>query len=215
MANADTENTSQTATQATGQQSGNEGNKAFKEMQEQLQAMNSKMEETLAAIAASNQRNTPKVQEVEENLYDPQVVLQRAERIFDTKYRTEKQKDMTIFNLAQDYPEIQTDPKIRQAVLDAQKTVPEHMRDTAEGYQLAVLQATSRAGLIPKSQRKTVDDDVSYDGTRRQAQAPKKRVKVSDAMIEVAQRMGRNTDDPEVMKRLEDAANRDTFTKYR
>lgn len=212
MANADDTNTSQNADPNKGKTDGNEGNKAFEKMQEQLQAMNSKMEETLAAIAAANRRPEPKQEDV--NLYDPQSMVQHVEKIFDTRLREEKNKDMTIFNLAQDYPEIQTDPKIRQAVLDAQKTVPQHLQGTAEGYELAVLKATTRAGLIPKSQRKTVDDDVTYDGTRRSS-APKKRAKVAEETLLAAQAMGIDTDDPKRMKGLEDATNRDTYTKYR
>lgn len=212
MANAGEKDTSQNADPNKGKADGNEGNKAFEKMQEQLQAMNSKMEETLAAIAAANRKPEPKQEEV--NLYDPQSMVQHVEKIFDTRLREEKNKDMTIFNLAQDYPEIQTDPKVRQAVLDAQKTVPQHLQGTAEGYELAVLKATTRAGLIPKSQRKTIDDDVSYDGTRRQ-NAPKKRAKVAEATLLAAQAMGIDTDDPKRMQGLEDATNRDTYTKYR
>ncbi len=214
MANADTENTSQNTDATKVKVEGNaDQSKMIEGLQTQLQTMNSKMEETLAAIAAATKKPEPKPEE--QNLYEPNNMVNHMEKIFDTRLRAEKQKDMTIYNLAQEYPEIQTDPKIRQAVLEAQKSVPEHIRDTSEGYELAVLKAAGKNGLIPKSQRKTVDDEVSYDGSRRAAAKAKPRTKVSDATIMAAQLMGRNTDDPEVMKRLEEATNRDTFTKYR
>lgn len=183
-------------------------------IQEDLGKMNAQMEATQAAIAAANQRANPSPKPEEEDLYDPQQLLRRAEAVFDTRLRADKDKDMTIYRLSQDYPEIQTDSKLRQAVLEEQRLMAESFRDTADGYRLAVLQATAKAGLVPKSQRKTVEDDVSYDG-RRVQRTPPKRIKVSDATIMAAQLMGRDTDDPEVMKRLEDAANRDTYTKYR
>lgn len=215
MANADDNTASQSTDQTKGKDDGSNAQaEALKALQTQLAEMNQRLETQATILQEAAKRANPPPKQEDQNLYEPQNMVNHMEKIFDTRLRAEKQKDMTIYNLAQEYPEIQTDAKVRQAVLDAQKTVPESIRDTSEGYQLAVLQATSRAGLIPKSQRKTVEDDVSYDGTRRTA-APKKRTKVSDATIMAAQMMGRNTDDPEVMKRLEDAVNRDSYTKYR
>lgn len=210
MANADDTNTSQNPDPDKAKDTGKESAKALEKLEAQLQAMNTRLEETMTAIAAANRKPEPRQEEV--NLYEPSQMVQHVEKIFDTRLREEKNKDMVIYSLAQEYPEIQTDTKVRQAVLDAQKTVPQHLQGTAEGYELAVLKATSKAGLIPKSQRKVLDDEPS--GGQRPPQ-PRKRVKVSPETIAAAQAMGMNTDDPEYMKRLEDAANRDSYTKYR
>ncbi len=214
MANADDKDASQTSNSKEQDNGSNAQAKMLEALQTQLTEMNQKLEQQANTLAEAARRSAPAPKPEEQNLYEPQNMVQHMEKIFDTRLRSEKQKDMTIYNLAQEYPEIQTDPKVRQAVLDAQKTVPESLRDTSEGYQLAVLQATSRAGLIPKSQRKTVDDDVSYDGSRR-AKPAAKRAKISQETLMAAQAMGKNTDDPEYIKRLEEAVNRDTFTKYR
>ncbi len=218
MADADT-NTNTSQNSSSNNASGSTGNQAeltrqLAEIQENLGRMNSQMEATQAAIAAANQRAAPIQKQEDENLFEPQQMINKMEKIFDTRLRTEKAKDMTIYNLAQEYPEIQTDSKLRQAVLEAQKSIPESIRDTADGYELAVLKATQKAGLIPKSQRRSVEDEPSYDGRRSTAKA-KPRVKVSDATLQVAELMGRNISDPETLKRLEDAANRDTYSKYR
>ncbi len=217
MANAD-ENTTSQNTNSNGA-TGNTGNqdaltKQLAEIQENLGRMNSQMEATQAAIAAANQRAMPQTKQEEENLFEPQQMINKMEKIFDTRLRSEKAKDLTIYQLAQEYPEIQTDSKLRQAVLEAQKSIPEAIRDTSDGYELAVLKATQKAGLVPKSQRKVVEDDPSYD-SRRAVTKAKPRVKVSDATLQVAELMGRNINDPETLKRLEDAANRDTYAKYR
>ncbi len=215
MADADTTITSQTITgNNAGGSTGNQDalNRQLAEIQENLGRMNDQMLATQQAIANSN-RQAPVKQE-DENLFEPQQMINKMEKIFDTRLRTEKAKDMTIYQLAQEYPEIQTDTKLRQAVLDAQKTIPESIRDTADGYELAVLKATQKAGLVPKSQRKSVEDDPSYDA-RRSTPKAKPRVKVSDATLQVAELMGRNISDPDTLKRLEDAANRDTYAKYR
>lgn len=218
MADADkNDNTSQNSTgNSAGGSTGNQDalTKQLAEIQENLGKMNAQMEATQAAIAVANQRANPPPKQEDENLFEPQQMINKMEKIFDTRLRTEKAKDMTIYNLAQEYPEIQTDAKLRQAVLDAQKTIPESIRDTADGYELAVLKATQKAGLVPKSQRRAVEDEPSYDA-RRSAVKSKPRVKVSDATLQVAELMGRNISDPETLKRLEDAANRDTYAKYR
>lgn len=218
MADADNTDTSQKHdSNGAGGATGNQDAlaKQLAEIQENLGRMNTQMEAQAAAIIAANQRANPPAKQESANLYDPNEMVQHVEKIFDTRLRSEKAKDMTIYQLAEEYPEIRTDPKIRQAVLDAQKQVPESYRDTADGYELAVLKAVAKAGLVPKSQRKAVDDDVSYDVRRGAPAKNQKRVKVAENTIIAAQLMGRDTDDPEVMKRLEEAANRDTYTKYR
>ncbi len=217
MANAD-ENTNTSQNTAGNTAGGNTGNQdaltqQLAQIQENLGRMNAQMEATQAAIAAANRR--PEPEQEDENLFEPQQMINKMEKIFDTRLRTEKAKDMTIYNLAQEYPEIQTDSKLRQAVLEAQKSIPESLRDTADGYELAVLKATQKAGLIPKSQRRAVEDEPSYDGRRSAPVKAKPRVKVSEATLQVAELMGRNIEDPETLKRLEDAANRDTYAKYR
>lgn len=184
------------------------------EVQAQLQAMNAQMQATQEAVATATRRPEPKQEE--ENLYDPETLLRRVENTFDTRYKAERAKDVTVFNLAQDYPEIQTDPKIRQAVLEAQRQIPPSIRDTAEGYEMAVLKAVSKAGLIPKSHRQTVDADASLSprgggGDR----TPRKRAKVDQRTLEVAALMGVDIEDKERLKGLEEATNRDTFHKYR
>ncbi len=220
MADADNkDNTSQNPGANGGTGGGNQDAlaKQLAEIQEGLAKVNARIEEQ-AQVALAQARASAATQQqkrrTEENLYEPETLLKRAEELFDTKSRENKAKDMEIYSLAQEYPEIQTDTKLRAAVLEAQKSQPLTLQDTAQGYRLAVLEATSKAGIVAKSQRKTIEDSPDYDGTRRSA-APKKRVKVSDATLQAAALMGRDIEDPEVLARLEEAANRDTYGKYR
>lgn len=200
-----------------GQSKGNENalNAQLTQVQEELKKMNERMEATQNALAEANRPRAPKEDE-DENIYDPKVLSRKMEAAFDTKLRAERQKDLTIFNLSEEYPEIRTDAKVRQAVLDAQKELPESQRDTASGYEFAVLKAVSKAGLIAKSKRQTVDEDASISprsgGSR---PTPGKKVKVSDKTLQVAQMLGRDISDPKVLAGLEEAANRDTYNKYR
>ncbi len=221
MANADTNENISSSTDSSNAE-GTKGNNALNaqltEVQEQLRKMNAQMEATQAALAEANRKPTVPNEE-EENLYDPKRLAAKMDRDFDTKLdnklRAERAKDLMIYNLAQDYPEIQTDNKIRQAVLEAQKQIPESLRDTADGYEMAVLKAVSKAGLVPKSKRQTVDDDSSFSPRSGANSRPKARNKVSEKTLMVAQLLGRDISDETVLKGLEDAANRDNYTKYR
>lgn len=199
--------------QAAGQSKGNDVlAERLAEVQAQLEAMNQAMQAQSAAIAATQRKP---VQEEEENLYDPKNLLRKAEATFDTRLREERAKDAKIYELSQEYPEIRGDSKIRADILAAQRELPEHLRDTALGYETAVLKAVAKHGIVAKSKRPTVDPDSSLSPRSGSTGQPKKRVKVSQNMLAIAELMGRPVDDPEYVKRLEDAANRERFDKYR
>lgn len=159
------------------------------------------------------QQAKPKNEE-DDNLYDPKNLLARSEQIMTRRLQEEKAKDSMIWELAQEYPEIKSDAKLRAAVLEAQKSLPESIRDSATGYESAVLKAVSKAGLVPKSKRQTQDPDVSMEvrgnGERRQGKQ-----KISQATLATAQLMGRDINDPETLKRLEEASQRINYSKWR
>lgn len=194
-------------------------NAQLTEVQDQLRKMNDTIAAQQSALIAATQTKS-RVQEDDDNIYDPvkaqKAVLKKADEIFETRYKEEKSKDMMIFNLSQEYPEIQKDTKLRQSILDAQKELPQAIRDTANGYEHAVLKAVSKAGLIPKSKRPVIDEDTSFSSNRGGGSSrPRGKVKVSEATLAVSQLLGRDISDEKVLKGLEEAANRDTFTKYR
>jgi hypothetical protein len=182
---------------------------------EMLRVQNEATEARFAALAAQNNQSKRKVEEEDDNLYDPKNLLRKSEEIFSQKLRDEKAKDAMIWDLAQEYPEIKSDTKLRAAVLEAQKSLPENLRDTATGYESAVLKAVSKAGLIPKSKRQSQEEDVSMSPRGGGESRPKGKAKVTQNMLAIAQLMGRDVNDPETIKRLEAAAQRDTFNKFR
>lgn len=205
----------QDTSQETASSEASKGNKELSDtlsaIQEQLQAVNQRLESQQAAIAEASRKSEPRDEE-DDNLYDPKKLLNKASQIMGETYRQERQKDAVIFNLAQEFPEIQTDKKVRQAVLEAQKSLPKHLQDTAEGYELAVRKATS--GLVPKSQRQTVDEDISVGPRGGSASKTAKRAKVSEATLAAAELMGVNINDKAVQERLEQYTNRD-YKRYR
>ena len=182
---------------------------------ETLKAMNERMDVIQA------QRTTvpePKVEPA--NLYDPDQLLaevnKRVEQQVSQRVRADREKDTVIYNLTQDFPEIQSDPKVRASIMEAQKELRPEIRDTAQGYELAVLKATAKHGLVRKANRPVVDDDVSL-APRGAGNANRggKKAKLSPEQMAAAEMMGINLNDPERVKRLEEANQREDWLRYR
>ena len=80
---------------------------------------------------------------------------------------------------------------------------------------IAIKGSVAKAGIIAKSKRQAVDEDISMGSRSANEQRPKSKVKISQDTLAVAQLMGRDINDPEVLKRLEAAAQRSDYTRYR
>lgn len=141
-------------------------------------------------------------------------IVSEANRTITEALNEERRKNATIVNLAKEYPEINTDSKFQDAIVEAQKSLPQSIRDTADGYELAIMKAVARQGILPKSKRTESDPDgftaasssSSAASARQRAANPKG--KVSDKTLAMAQLLGRDISDPEVVKSLQNAAKR-------
>lgn len=178
----------------------------------QLAQLAAEQKATQQAIIAATRKQEPEEEVSQDNEYNPAVILKRADQAMDRRLKAERAKDTMIYNMAEEYPEIRTNQKIKDAVVEAHKLVPESIRDSADGYKMAVLEAVQKNGLVPKSRRQTVDEDVSMSprggGERRQ-----KSEKISNATLATAELMGLDVNDKAVVERLEKYSNR-RFSKY-
>lgn len=186
-------------------------------VQEQLRAMNEANQATAQAILQMRQAQANAItkEETSDDLYDPKTLLNKAGDIMQKQLREERAKNAMIYNLGQEYPEIHSDSSIRQSVIEAQKGLRPDLQDTADGYEVAVLKAVAKHGLVPKSKRQVLDEDASSAPRSSASDRSRKKVKVSDDTKTIAAMMGLNTEDPETLKQLEKHANRDTYSKYR
>lgn len=192
------------------------------EVQQQLQAMNSQFAEGLQTLASAV-KPPQKVQSAfsDDVVYDPakleSAVTQKAGEIATQMLQKERDLNTTIYNMAQDYPEIQSDPAIQKAVREAQAALPASMRDSAFGIETAILKAVTKAGLVPKSRRQVIDDEVSVSGTRSEAtrSSSGKKQKIDPKTLEFAQLLGRDISNPDVLKGLEEATQRESYNRYR
>lgn len=215
-------------TQETSQQTNQSGGKSKVEqelasVQEQLAAMNQQFQDGFKTLATAIKPPAPKEEEIEsDDIYDPrkltEKVLKRTDDVVSQALAKEREMNTTIYNLSKDYPEISSDTKLQKAIQDAHAAVPAGIRGTAAGYEMAVLKAVSNAGLVPKSKRsnESVEADISAgagrgpSGERRRGKAA-----VTEKMLILADALGIDTKDKNRLKGLEDAANRDTYSRYR
>lgn len=198
-------------------------------VKDQLKAMNdafaSGMQQLATAMTPKQPQQQPRQQSgfTDADFLDPQAlqgkVTNLAQDIASRALAREREMNATIYNLAQEYPEIQTDQKIKQAVVEAHKTLPAEMRDTAVGYETAVYRAVSKEGLQPKSKRQIVEDAPVASGGKGGGQGkPDKKAKVDPRSIEFARLLGRPVDDPNYVKELEKTTARSedgTWGRYR
>ncbi len=192
------------------------------EVNDQLKAMNAQFRESLQSIASSMTPATPPQQTriSDEDMWDAgkleDKIVAKATEISRAEQAREREMNTTIYNLAQEYPEIQSDPTMQKAVREAQATLPQAMQNSAIGLETAVLKAVSKAGLLPKSKRSAIDEDASFGPSRSTSEKrTEKKSKVNQSMLDFAQLLGRDITDKNVLKGLEEAAARDTYSKYR
>lgn len=205
----------------------------LQQMQEQLAVMNQSYQEQMQGMVDAFTKSQAQIDNTDDQYLsdeEKQIKALRQE-IEELKTSAPKQtqeilkreRDLnnTVVRLAADYPEIQSDAKIRQAVLDQHAKLPSGMKETAEGYELAVQRAVAQAGLTPKSKRQANSQDAdsfSSPGQKsgRSAEGGSKRkAKVSEKTLMVAKLLGRDINDKKVIEGLEEAASRDSYNRYR
>jgi hypothetical protein len=166
------------------------------------------------ATTLVEQRRQAEIPTEEENLFDPQTLLRKTEALVEARINTERSTTAKIAEMSREYPEINSDTKLMQAVVNELKALPSSIQQTADGYEVAILKAVNKAGIVPRSRRQAVDEDVSMGNRGGGTQGREKKTKLSQNSMDLAELMGLNTSDPEVVKRLEKRAQRSRWNKY-
>lgn len=204
----------------------------LQQMQEQLANMNQSYQEQMQGMVDAFTKSQSQIDSTEDQYLsdeEKQIKQLRAE-IQELKTSAPKQtqeilkreRDLNtaVVRLASDYPEIQSDDKIRQAVLDQHAKLPSSMKETAEGYELAVQRAVAKAGLVPKARRQTSSADADSFSSPGQKMGSSssgesgRKAKVSEKTLAVAQLLGRDINDKNVLKGLEEATQRTKWNRY-
>lgn len=197
----------------------------FQTIAEQLKNMNEQFlqsqQQLINAVKPQQQ-----VQEAELDPYNPdslkayvsrieQEAIKRAEASVQSALQKDTQLKSTIARLASDFPEINSDAATQQMVLEAHKSLPKNLQDTAEGYELAVARVAAKQGLVAKPKRQQASsDDYSASGYQpgRKSSSAKK-VEVSETAKIWSQLLGRDTESAEYKKNMAEISQR-KFRKY-
>jgi len=192
------------------------------ELRSQLANMNQNLADSLKKVVdVVKPQPAPKkaIAIDDEDIYDAgklgTKVTEVASRIANETLQNERKLNAKIYELAQEYPEIQSNDEVRRLVIEANNNIREDIRDTVEGYEMAVLRAVSKAGLVPKSKRQHIDEDASGGSRRTETRRTEPKKKVSENTLLIAKLLGRDIEDPAVKAGLENASNRDSFGRYR
>lgn len=207
----------------------------MQQMQEQLARMNDEYQANMQSVVDAVTKSQSQISSSDDEYLtseEKQIKALRAEidalkndapRQTQEILKRERDLNNTVVRLASDYPEIQSDSKVRQAVLDEHARLPAGLKETAEGYELAVQRAVSKAGLSPKARRQASADADSFSspGSKSGSSAAtggNRKSKVSET-TKLASRLLREASgrvyDEEVEKRLEVAAQRENWNRYR
>jgi hypothetical protein len=210
--------------------SGNSPNSQVEGMQaiaDQLKAQNEAFKEIMTKIAAPPQA-PQQVKQVEIDPYNPESIKQflaeqtrqisdQASRTVDETLKRERALNATVGRLAQEYPEINSDPAIMKEVINEHNRLSAGLKETAEGYELAIQRVVSAKNLVPKSRRQasqTDDFSASGSGNRGGRQRGSEKKEVSDTTKTVSALLGRDTDSDEYKKNMEQVQSRKSFHRY-
>lgn len=173
---------------------------------------------TAEAITALARKQQPEPEPEDENLYEPNTLLRKAEQVMERKLQIETAKNAKIAEMGKEYPEIHSDTKLMDKVVGKLKALPQALQGTPEGYEMAIRRAVDEQGLIPKSRRRdtSVDEDVSFGNNQGGGIArTAKKGKASADQLELASLLGMDVNNPKYVERLEKTINsRSDYKKW-
>lgn len=189
---------------------------------ELLKAQNAQNAQAYAELRAAVPAKPPQPRFEDSDMYDAskmeEKVARTAGEIADAAISRNNRVNAKIYELQQDYPEIQNDPDVQKAVVAAHDLIPKSLQGTPEGYEMAVLKTVSKQGLVPKSKRQSVEIDEPIGGGSSSAGSSRgtrsTSGKVAQETLDFAKLLNRPVDDPEYQKRLGESNKRINYGKW-
>ena len=193
-------------------------NQQFAKQQEFNQVMveqiNRKQEEALKA-------STP----APESFYDltPEEYEKQLERKMEARIKASQEEALKrqskLAEIVQDYPEAnQAGSEMYNKMIEFNSQLPQGLRDTPEGYEVAATRAAKALGVVPASLRKGTNPDdfsISSNSSSGGTRSKKQSAAVTQKTKAFAQLLGLDIDNKDQIKRLEERAKRDTWGRYR
>lgn len=213
------------------------------EFNRKIQNLTSQNQQILSALTALQQqqahRREPEATEtdLQDLMYSnpekyAQIIEQRVTNSVNQRVNQSQQAqariNQVVTNMMEKFPEFKkTDSELSQRSIEIYDSFSDAEKsDQAAAYHRAMSEAVFELGAVPVSKRRPVErddsgDDFSFSGNRsgggmsnNNRRPNQKKSRVSQKTLAFAEAMGRDINDPEVRKRLEQAADRSNWTKY-
>lgn len=194
-------------------------NTQWQDMQAVLASLASKP----TAPAASEPRESKKPLKdliYEDDASFEQAIENRIASTVEKKIRTQADQSAQLNNIVAEvgskFPEFnQPSSEAYQAALKKHASLPQHLRGTAEGVKIAMLETVADLGLVPTSKRDRTSeaDDFSLSGKGSAKKVGKKGAELDEATTFWAEAFGVKVKDEKVQERLKKYSNRE-WRKY-
>lgn len=202
----------------------------FSSVADQLKALQAGWQESMQTVtdAIINTR-TQKVDPPEDIYVDPdeaarlekvkRSAVEEATRSTQALLAKERERDRVLASYAAQYPEMQTPSSaFNKAILEAHKSIPKSLQETAEGYEMAILRAASQLGVVPKDKRQSSDESFTFGGGpsgEPRSKAKSKELEEGTVMLAqlINQAAGRPVDD-KVLEGIKQASKREKWNRY-
>lgn len=146
--------------------------------------------------------------------------VKKADEMINSRLQTQNEAQSVLASLAADYPELNdSGSELTKKAVQIYNNLPAAQRSNPLAYKIAVRDAAADMGILVKSKRKqTNDDGFAMDGgsgtSSGNTQRQRSSEKLDDKSLEFAERLGLNTKDEKVLKRLQERSKRKNWGSW-
>jgi hypothetical protein len=192
--------------------------------------LNDKLSQINAQLQQLSQLSAPAQSRQPENrpdaVLDPEgyerYMEAKLESKMNSKIESQQRQQAELGSLVSMYPELQdNDSDLTREALQAYNSMSPSDKANPLAYRTAIQSAALNLGLLPKhkrqqkSQVQNESDDIGASSQPVSRQQSKKQGKLDPATLAFAQALGRDTSDPEYLKRLEKHSQREVWGRYK
>lgn len=167
-------------------------------------------EEDLEVLAYKDPKRY--AQKVSEN------ATRQAEALINSKLNAQNQTNAILGQLTNDYPELSNpNSELTKKAIEIYNGMSQSEKSSPTSYKVAVRDAAAEVGLLPKSKRKSSNDDFSMSGgsSGRSSGESSRKEELSESTLAFAEALGLNIKDKKVVERLKQRSERKDWGRYK
>lgn len=204
----------------------------FDNLQDALKKQNAEMQKIVETLQAqTRQKSLPIVEEKQVSIGDMlfenadaavETILSRAEQRLDSKINRRDETMATVSRITGEYPEfLDQNSDVYRLAVQKQSALAPSLQNTPDGIKIAMYEAASEVGLLPKSKRQSTSNDDNDDfvqsggsSSAGRTRTREKSDKIDPKTVEWARLLGVPVEDPKRMESLKNRAKRGSWGKY-